>query len=149
VLGARRVRFALLACLLLSVGIPAAFTHATISTASPLWQGRYGIPFHMGVTLLAGMALEGRRRAVAGRDRAAWILGGVGLVVAHALSLVHVLLREQRTSPLRDSAAWVSVPAWPVVVLVAVAFLVWGGAVVVAGDSRHDASSEVGAEQGT
>ncbi len=37
-----------------AVSIPVVITAVTVATAGPLWQGRYGLPFHIGVILLAG-----------------------------------------------------------------------------------------------
>jgi hypothetical protein len=132
----RRLRLSLGVCLVVSVAVPAAFTYATISTASPLWQGRYGIPFHMGVMLLAGMALEERRQSDGGPVRAMWLIGAGALALANALGIVHVLVREQRTSPLRGSAAWISAPAWMILVVVVAAFVAWAGAVLASASSE-------------
>ena len=112
-----RLRVTIVAVLAVAVLVPATVTASTISTGGPLWQGRYGLPFHIGVILLAGLALELRAR----RHRLAPLLlsvAGVCLVVGQVVSPVQVLRTELATSPLRDSATWVRPSVWLVALLV-------------------------------
>ena len=122
----RRVRLLLLACLAISLGVPFFVTFQTIVHSSPLWQGRYGLPFHIGVVLLAGFALdrtrEGPPRPYAGLA-ALVVTGGMGL--AHGVSIVHVLETERRTSPLSGSSDWVTAPSWTLALLVVAALFAW------------------------
>jgi hypothetical protein len=113
----RRLRVTTVAVLVVAVLVPVAVTASTIATAGPLWQGRYGLPFHIGVLLLAGLALELR----AHWHRLAPLLlsvAGVCLVVGQVVSPVQVLRTELATSPLRDSATWVRPSVWLVALLV-------------------------------
>ena len=134
VLGLRaaswRLRLTTVGVLVAAVVGPAVFTAHTIRYAGPIWQGRYGMPFHLGVTLLSGLALElSLRRPSWSRTRIATVLGGTMLAIANVVAIVHVMLNEQRTSPLRDSSAWVSAPAWVVSLLVVAG---WGAWLIVA-----------------
>ncbi len=57
----RRLRVTMVITALLALAVPVALTVPTIRTAGPIWQGRYGLPYHLGLTLLAGLALDVRR----------------------------------------------------------------------------------------
>ncbi|QWZ06375.1 hypothetical protein KRR39_12215 [Nocardioides panacis] len=113
----RRLRVTTVLVLAVAVLVPVAVTEATVGTGGPLWQGRYGLPFHIGVVLLAGLALE---------RRAHWhhlapvllLVAGVCLAVGQVVSPVQVLRHELATSPLRDSASWVHLSVWCVGLLV-------------------------------
>jgi hypothetical protein len=112
-----RLRVAIVAVLAVAVLVPIGVTASTISVGGPLWQGRYGLPFHMGVVLLAGLALELRPH----RHRLTPLLlsvAAVCLVVGQVVSPVRVLRTELATSPLRDSALWVRPSVWLVGLLV-------------------------------
>ena len=121
--ASRRVRVAMLLVLIAAVGIPVLVTVPTIREAGAIWQGRYGLPFHLGLTLLAGTALDARpggRTLVAPR-----ILGGVLLAAAHLVAVVAVLERERRTSALAGSGSWLEVPTWSVAALLLLGFAAW------------------------
>lgn len=121
--ASRRMRVAMALVLVLAVAVPVLVTVPSIREAGAVWQGRYGLPFHLGLTLLAGAALDvrpGGRRLVAPRR-----LGGVLLAAAHLVAVVAVLERERRTSPLAGSGSWLEAPTWGVVVLLLVGFAAW------------------------
>lgn len=121
-----RVRLVVLTVLVAAVAGPCVFTVLTIRYSGPLWQGRYGFPFHAGVTLLCGLALDHtRRRPSRYGAMAATLVVAAMLATANVISAVHVLQGEQRTSPLRDSAAWVSAPVWVVGALVVAGWAAW------------------------
>lgn len=124
-----RTRFASTACLTIAVAVPAVFTYTTIASASPLWQGRYGLPFHLGVTLLAGYGLDRTRRSLPD-VRVLVAFSWVGLIIANVAAVVHVLHREETTSPLAGSAVWVEPPTWLVAAFVIGAFGAWAAAVM-------------------
>ena len=124
----RRVRLTMLACLVVAVGGPVTFSILTIGLSGPLWQGRYGLPFHMGLFLLAGLALDHRRDHAPRTARLAFLAGWTVLAVAQVLSVVHVLDRELVTSPLAGSTAWIHGPAWVAGVLLLAGFALWGSA---------------------
>jgi hypothetical protein len=122
-----RLRVAILVVLAVAVLVPVAVSASTISVGGPLWQGRYGLPFHMGVVLLAGLALELRPH----RHRLTPLLlsvAAVCLVVGQVVSPVQVLRTELATSPLRDSALWVRPSLWLVGLLVLAGLACYAGA---------------------
>lgn len=146
VAGTRRTRIVMIVSLAVAVALPALFTYRTIAYSGPIWQGRYGLPFHMGVTLLAGFALDRSRQAMEPR-RSLIVLLCTVLTVANGMALLHVLGGEQATSPLRNSTAWLSAPGWIVVVMVAGGFIAWTGAAMSAGH-RLASRGEVTLAQG-
>jgi hypothetical protein len=124
VLADRRLRAVLLLAMVASVVVPFALTVTTIRVSGPIWQGRYGIPFHLGLMLLATLALDKRTvpRKVAVPVVA---LAGAALATAHVVSIVHVLHTEAADSPLAGSSVWVAAPAGVVAALATGAFAVW------------------------
>jgi hypothetical protein len=139
VTAGRRTRLVILACLAVAVALPAVFTYRTIGYAGPIWQGRYGLPFHMGVALLAGLALDRYRIARSAREIALIIATCTTLALANGVAILHVLARERMTSPLRLSSAWVSAPSWALLALVAAGFVAWALAIVSARVGAEDA----------
>lgn len=111
-----------------SLAVPVALTLATITTTGPIWQGRYGAPYHVGLVLLAGTAFDQAGVSIRPRCREL-ATGGVALAVAHAVSVIHVLRTEQRTSPLAGDPSWWDAPAWVVVLLISAATVAWSLAV--------------------
>ncbi len=122
----RRVRVAIAVVALVSLAFPLLTTIASYNTFSTAWQGRYGLPYAMGMVLLAGWALD----RTGGSLRGPLYAGGAALfVIAQTLSLVHTLGQELRLSPLAGTGAWIQ--PWPVVILGAGAtasMLVWWSA---------------------
>jgi hypothetical protein len=135
VLAGRRLRAVLLLAMVASVVVPFALTVTTIRVSGPIWQGRYGIPFHLGLMLLATLALD--RRAIPRRVAVPVVaLAGAALAAAHVVSIVHVLHREAAASPLTGSSVWITAPAGVVAALAVGAFVAWGGALSAA-DTRQ------------
>lgn len=112
--GATRVRIAMLVVIGASLVVPFFITVATLDDYGTAWQGRYGFPYLIGAAVLFGLPLgmlrgSGRRMLVA----AALPL----IVIGHTVSVVAVLQRELRESPLSGTSDWSLAP--PTVVLVA------------------------------
>ena len=118
-----RLRLVMAATAVVAVAVPFVLTVTTIETTGPIWQGRYGAPYHVGLVLLAGLALDTTTRSR--RALPAVVPVGLALVVAHAASLVHVLAREARESPYAGTGAWWQPPAWLVTALVVAGFATW------------------------
>jgi predicted membrane protein DUF2142 len=126
--AARRVRLALLAVLTMSALVPTAITLATFDTFGTSWQGRYTLPFSVGLLLLCGLALE--RSALAHRlARPALACGGLVLFIANAVGITHVLAMERSMSPQFGTSTWHTPATWMVVLLMAVGWLCWANAV--------------------
>ena len=106
-----------------------------------IWQGRYGLPFAAGLTLISGLALDGGHPRTAGR----------GAASCHRLCLTcdgargghrgHLLAREMANSVSLADSAWLAPHAAPLVTtLVVAAWLVWTFALSTADSSVPPAS---------
>jgi hypothetical protein len=128
VAAGRRFRLLLVATAAVALAVPFAATVLTIEVASPVWQGRYGLPYTFGLALIAAAALDASRAS----HRGPWLaLGWLLLLVSQAVSVVHVLDVERRTSPLAGSPDWVTAPPVLVGVLTTLGFALWAAAVLV------------------
>jgi hypothetical protein len=106
-------------------------TYDSLSGVS--WQGRYGLPFLVGLVVLAAYALDRAGRSLPGPWPA---LAGLLYVGAQVVGEVDTLHIEIGRSPLVHSSAWVRPPMWLVVLACAVgAGLVWWS--VVRGKTGH------------
>lgn len=122
--ASRRLRWVMAGVAFVSLAVPFVFTVTTIAATGPIWQGRYGAPYHMGLFLVAGLALEARPP---GSRWTAPVLvtTAAGLAAAHAVSIVNVLRTELLTSPYAGDPAWIQARPGLVVALVALAVVAW------------------------
>lgn len=102
-------RWAILLGLLVSALVPLAVTFVTLNSYGTAWQGRYGLPYALGLLLLAGLAKD-RIEANAGSSAAIgprlWGPGMVLYVMGSLLGPVAVLRNEVATSPAAGTSAW-------------------------------------------
>jgi hypothetical protein len=112
----RRLRVVMLCLACLSVAGPFALTLLTYRDAGVVWQGRYGIPFSVGLFVLGGLALDRRPRAT---GRLPLVLGaGVAAYAAGHLVAVTAVLHDQRLeSPSVALGLWDPPATWLVIVL--------------------------------
>lgn len=105
------------------IGTQIAITAATYSQFGSVWQGRYALPFAVGIpVLLTSQAERGGQRP----PHRLLVAGAVLLVVlGHAVSIVNVFVNEASSSPLAHSAAWLRIPAWALAGLVVLAAVLW------------------------
>lgn len=103
-------KWMLLAIAVPSLLVPGAITYATYSQFVDAWQGRYTMPFSIGVPLLAGYALH--RAGVPSwlRRRSVIVSGIVLYVVGHVLGPLAVQGDELLISPGVDNGQWILVP---------------------------------------
>jgi len=117
--GTRRERAALSSAIVIAVVLPLAFTLATLDNVGDIWQGRYGLPYAVGVLLLAGVIRSQHHPAAA----PSWkVSGSTG--VLYAVAVVACLLKV-RADELNQNEASVADPTWsapaPLVLVVLVA----------------------------
>jgi hypothetical protein len=114
----RRVRLGLLLTAIISIIVPVGLTLPTIADGGAIWQGRYGLPFAMGLPVLAGLALDtkgmNRRLTIA-----VLLIGGLLISIAHVLSLQRVYINQNATSPMTGSDTWISSGLGPLSALAA------------------------------
>jgi hypothetical protein len=108
--ASRNLRATISICLALSFVAPVVLTVLTIEATGPIWQGRYGLPYHLGVSLLACQALD---RRPGRRLDSFWIVVALmALGSAHVASILHVFSQERISSPLAGSPAWAHPNVW-------------------------------------
>ncbi len=133
----RRVRTATMVVAVLSVAGPFALTLMTYRDVGVIWQGRYGLPLSLGVTVLCGLALDGvawtRRGAVA------VAAGGALFVAGHVVAVLAVLDQQRRVSPSVAAGLWHPPSAWLVLGLTLLGWAVLAGG-LLARSGAADAS---------
>lgn len=125
----------------LTIAVPFWITVTTWHEYGAAWQGRYTLPYSMGVLLIAAHALDvrGWRPRMLGF---ALLCGGVLLTIAQATSAVRVLLLERIYSPLAGTSAWWIPSPWLIAALVVVGAFLWGLALKRSLFGQHAAPSE-------
>ncbi len=108
------------------LGVQIAITVATYPQLGSVWQGRYALPFAVGIPVLLAALAErsGRRPPHVFLTTTLLLL----VLASHAVSIVDVYVDEAATSPLAGSAAWLHAPAWALVVLVLGTAALWSAA---------------------
>lgn len=126
---------------LLSVLVPAAATFDTFSKYGTAWQGRYTLPFALGLVIVLCVGLATVQRRV--RSDLV-LLGLVAYVTVQTVGAVALVVTERKGSPGLASGAWFILPT-PVMALLFVAgsTLVWLSACSrLPGLSDHDEPAE-------
>lgn len=103
-----RLRCAILLGLLVSALVPFVVTFLTLNSYGTAWQGRYGLPYALGLLLLAGMGWDGVATQSGTPSMVGprlWVPGLVLYVVGQLLSPVAVL-RDEASSPSAGTGAW-------------------------------------------
>jgi Predicted membrane protein (DUF2142) len=103
-----RYRTAVLTVLIGSLVIPLGITIATLEQYGTSWQGRYALPYLLGLGVLFGTPLADRLGSK-GRRIFPTVVFPL-LAVGHTASVAGVLLRERRDSPQSGTAAWSLAP---------------------------------------
>jgi hypothetical protein len=125
------LRIAVLTTALVSVAVPLVMTALTYSRLGVVWQGRYALPFAMGVLLVASLALEEMRDRAIPPSLFLFLL--LGLDIEQTLGPVRVLDREKVSSPFAHSSVWVGGTLVWVVPLVLGGALAWVAAIAYSG----------------
>jgi hypothetical protein len=124
--GDRRLRRALAFVAVSSLAGPLVVTMHGYRDVGVIWQGRYGMPFSVGLLVLAGLALD--LRGAAGPRRPVRVVLGGAFVVGQLVAVLAVLAQQTRVSPSVAAGLW-SPPSWS---LVAVLTLLGWGVVALA-----------------
>ncbi len=121
----RRIRIGIATVVVVTLVLPFVTSVSSYDELGAAWQGRYALPFALGMAVLAAFALDRAGRTLPGP----WpVLAGVLFVTAQVVAAAYTLHVEIARSPLVDSAAWLRPPMWLLVILTAVgAVLLWWG----------------------
>ncbi len=102
-------RWVIVGATLVAVFLPVALTLATIGERGAIWQGRYQLPFVIGILGLCGLEMD-RVAWAAAEVRKLLPLGLALLVAAQVASVVHVMNKERRSAVSASDADWVHPP---------------------------------------
>lgn len=100
-----RRRFALCAGVVAALASPVVLTLLTMGSQGVIWQGRYALPFVVGLPVMAGLVLDEARWRPSDR-RFLVLLCFVMLLLAHCVSVVSVLARELGREVSVGDAGW-------------------------------------------
>jgi len=121
-IAGRRMRIGIVLTCAMALLTPAILTWATYSQMGAVWQGRYTLPYAVGVILLAGVVLDEDARF---SQKVAVPLAAITFLAGHLVSVMNVLLEEREDSPLAGTGAWMMPPAWVVVLLTVAGATAW------------------------
>lgn len=130
-----RVRRAGLLVAVLTLAVPLALTLHTYRDVGVIWQGRYGLPFGVGVLVLAGLALDQARVRLRPAVR---IAGLAAFALGQLVEVLHVLDLERRVSPSVAAGLWSAPSPWLVGALTVAGWALVGTALARAYDGRAD-----------
>lgn len=137
VLTLRRTRFrsrtmlALAFVVLASYVVPTVMTVLTFDQIGAAWQGRYAMPFTVGLLVLAGHQLDRHPRPVA-RFQMFASVGAIGVLLAQLLSQWAVMTKQRADFDLVSGTHWVPPSAALLLTLTAVAMACWTSALALA-----------------
>ncbi|WP_372733994.1 DUF2142 domain-containing protein [Nocardioides sp.] len=126
--AAQRERLVVYLAVAFSLLVPSLLVWVTLEEKGGIWQGRYSLPFTVGVMVLVGLVLDSARWRVGPRDHRAQLLVIGLLATAHIVSVVSVerleLARDVSTA---DPNWWHLPPALTALTMAAGWLLVaWG-----------------------
>lgn len=114
-----RRRNVLLAAAVTSLVLPVCITAVTVDATGAIWQGRYFLPFVVGILILCGIAIDDGNRPSHGRLR---LGASLPLAAAHGWSVSSVAADEAGRTATHLGPEWVTLPPPALGVLVAVAW---------------------------
>lgn len=107
--GDRRLRALLAAMLVVVVLMPIGITLLTVETQGLIWQGRYQLPWAVGVLLVAGISLDRSHFLPRERGRVL-VLAAALLALAQAWSIHGLAVDEGRRRVSIGDPGWVTLP---------------------------------------
>jgi hypothetical protein len=117
-----RMRLTIAFVALASYAVPTALSVISFSRLGLSWQGRYGMPFTVGLILLFGLALETTRTPL---HRTVVTLSLGALMVMHASGQIAVLVSQKRDLVLVHATGWWAPEPLVLVVLATAAGIAW------------------------
>lgn len=98
----RRNRLTIAVCLTLAALVPSLITIVSYTEYHGAWQGRYGLPYSLGLPLLLGLALEDRDAA----PRKRWIVVGASLSTLAVVGAFFGVRDIEALSPTITAGTW-------------------------------------------
>lgn len=124
--GAGQGRGALGLALVLTLAVPSVLVAVTLQERGGVWQGRYSLPFVVGVMMLAGLVLDRTRWRSEPPDLRPPLLAVGLLTLAHVVSVVHVQVAEIDREVSAADPGWVHPSAPGTGLLMLLAWVVLG-----------------------
>lgn len=127
----------------IAILVPFVLTFATYESEGPIWQGRYGLPYSVGVILLAGLILDTarpRHRLIGPLLLTGWL----ALLVGHVVGMTNVVIRELAGSVSAGTSSWYEPQPWMVVLLMTSGLVLWGFAVGMMKEGKSPRVSAAG-----
>jgi Predicted membrane protein (DUF2142) len=107
----RRIRQVLLAIVVVCLVAPLLLTLHTYRDVGVVWQGRYGIPFGVGILVLAGLALD-LRQELRPPSRPVLVAVFAAYVIGQLVAVLHVLAQQRQLSPSVAMGLWTPPSPW-------------------------------------
>ena len=120
--GQRRLALGVGVTLALTVAVPIAITYAGFHQFGMAWQGRYGMPYAVGLFALAALALDSRPPMISAPYL--W-LATAGWGLAHTLGLLGVLTRQRGDHVLVGATGWWAPPPAVIILTGLLATAAW------------------------
>lgn len=120
-----RLRLVLLSMIALAMLVPLLITLVVYTHSGTLWQGRYTLPYSLGIPLLASLTFDERPLSSSRSTRPAVLAGLSLLMVSYCVCVVHVLAKERVDSPLLGTSEWWIPSPWLVSALTVAGLGLW------------------------
>ena len=117
--AAGRPRTVLLTSIAMTLLIPVGITALTIDANGAIWQGRYFLPFVVGILILCGVVIDDADRPSRGRVR---FIASLPVAAAQGWSVSSVAADEARRTATDLGPHWVTLPPLALGALVSVAW---------------------------
>jgi hypothetical protein len=108
-----------------SVAVPVGLTYVTYHQNGLTWQGRYGMPYTVGLFVVAAIALD---RTNPPLSQPIVLVGTLTWGLAHVVGQVHVLGEQRSDTHLVAATGWWAPPTALIVLLALAAAAAWLGA---------------------
>lgn len=139
--GNWRERTALLGAVAVTLLLPLLISLLTMDTHGVIWQGRYGLPFSVGIPLMAGSVLS--RVRLAPREEYRLVGIGCGLLgLAQTFAVATLVQTERNNPPSRQDDVWLDPSIMVIVAIVMGAWLVLYWATMLRPADRQDQAAE-------
>lgn len=125
-----RLRSSILLVAVASLALPFVMTLRTYAEVGVIWQGRYGLPFSVGVLVLGALSLD-RRTAAPSLGPAATVTAVGVFAVGQVVAVLHVLREQSLVSPSVGAGLWTVPSPWLVGALAVLGWALLGVALLL------------------
>lgn len=105
-------RVAIIGSVVATIALPVLLTLATASSQGVIWQGRYQLPFVVGILVMCGICMDRRNAGRLACDAA--LFGSALIVIAHVWSVVGVAVIEANRTDVATNPSAIDAPLWTI-----------------------------------